>query len=243
MFTELYQRGDDSQQQTVQHLFLARGDRNKFHIDRAIIKNVCSRGKIVLRNLDLLPADYNMIDLEQHLADDLATLRLRHVLHKEKIINNYNYVLIDCAPSFSKLTRSALLASDFYIIPAIPDFLSRFGINILTIKVNETVAEFNTNLKLLGITFNLGNSITTLNQEAIDSITSNLDELKINGMVDNDARIFKPWIPHLIGITKASDLNFPLVVTNLNKEKGLYADLTKDILSHKNLQGIQNNPV
>ena len=50
---------------------------------------------------------------------------------------NYDYVLIDCPPNLYLMTQNALLASDHYIVTAIPDHLSTIGLNILRNKVED----------------------------------------------------------------------------------------------------------
>ncbi|WP_081853925.1 ParA family protein [Candidatus Magnetobacterium casense] len=54
---------------------------------------------------------------------------------KRLISNRYDFILIDCSPSLSILTCNALLVSDFYIVPTIPNYLSRIGFNILSHKI------------------------------------------------------------------------------------------------------------
>ena len=50
---------------------------------------------------------------------------------------DYDYILIDCPPNLYLMTENALLASDHYIVTAIPDHLSTIGLNILTRKVED----------------------------------------------------------------------------------------------------------
>ena len=51
--------------------------------------------------------------------------------------DEYDYVLIDCPPNLYLMTENALVASDYYIVTAIPDHLSTIGLNTLIRKVNE----------------------------------------------------------------------------------------------------------
>jgi chromosome partitioning protein len=44
---------------------------------------------------------------------------------------NYDYVLIDCPPGLSMFSSAALLASDYYVSPIIPEPLSLQGVNLV----------------------------------------------------------------------------------------------------------------
>jgi len=104
-----------------------------------------------LPNLDLLPCDidllgedlgggqvsgtYTSIDaLGEHAK---AFLRERKFLHNivKEVEDNYDYILIDCPPNIYLMTQNALVASNWYIITAIPDHLSTIGLSILQKKV------------------------------------------------------------------------------------------------------------
>lgn len=56
----------------------------------------------------------------------------------------YDYVLLDCQPSFDIITQSAIYASDEYLIPTKLDFLSTIGIPTLLehiCKLSNTIAD------------------------------------------------------------------------------------------------------
>jgi cellulose biosynthesis protein BcsQ len=73
--------------------------------------------------LDLLPADFSY----RHLDLDLSgykkpTRRIRKLLAEVAV--DYDYVILDCAPSISLVSESVFAAADALIIPTIPTLLS-----------------------------------------------------------------------------------------------------------------------
>ncbi len=69
--------------------------------------------------------------------------RLRDGLETAAIADKYDYVLIDCPPNFNIVTKTALVASDRILVPAIPDYLSTLGIEELQRHIGELVKDFN----------------------------------------------------------------------------------------------------
>lgn len=55
------------------------------------------------------------------------------------VADEYDYVLLDCPPNVNLVTQNAFFASDYYVIPAIPDFLSTVGISL----INKYMDQFN----------------------------------------------------------------------------------------------------
>jgi chromosome partitioning protein len=51
--------------------------------------------------------------------------------------------LIDCPPNFNIVTKTAIVASDYILVPARPDYLSTLGIDYLIRSVNLLVKEYN----------------------------------------------------------------------------------------------------
>jgi len=55
----------------------------------------------------------------------------------------YDIILIDCPPNFNIVTKTALIASDFLLVPARPDYLSTLGIDYLMRSVKKLVKDYN----------------------------------------------------------------------------------------------------
>lgn len=55
----------------------------------------------------------------------------------------YDLVLIDCPPNFNIVTKTAIIASDFLLVPARPDYLSTLGIEYLIRSVKALVKDYN----------------------------------------------------------------------------------------------------
>ncbi|WML43821.1 AAA family ATPase [Neobacillus sp. PS3-40] len=67
--------------------------------------------------------------------------RLKHKL--EEIKNSYHYIIIDCPPNFNLVTQNGMVASDYYLIPAKPDYLSTIGIDTLIRHINTLTEKYN----------------------------------------------------------------------------------------------------
>ncbi len=114
------------------------------------------RDLIVKNNgVDLICSHLGLIDVDIELAAGLSAGTERQ--HKNNFIKTYSYiknelitlkdeydiVLFDCPPNFSIVTKNALVASDYYVVPAKMDYLSTLGINQLKNHVDSLVEQYN----------------------------------------------------------------------------------------------------
>ncbi|AGY77727.1 ParA family protein [Clostridium autoethanogenum] len=128
-----------------------------FDIKESIIKRT-SNIKGGNNNLHLLPSSINLIDLsdrlseldENHEVNDHSIPILSKYLTK-KLINRYDYVLIDCPPNLGLITLNGIYISDYYVIPVIPDILSTYGIPQMLNKIESSKRK----LKMLNPSYNL----------------------------------------------------------------------------------------
>lgn len=81
-------------------------------------------------NLDLIPASSDLFNAEFMLPAQVhqkdATFKFWEVLRTalEPLLDEYDYIVIDTAPTLSYLTINALFAADAMIVPIVPDVLS-----------------------------------------------------------------------------------------------------------------------
>ena len=106
--------------------------------------------------LDLVASHLGVIDVDLDLAADLGgtrgqitsprflpVYRLLADALADGSFADYDDILIDCAPNFGMVTRTAAVASDYILVPAKPDYLSTLGVDYLRGRVSELVSDFN----------------------------------------------------------------------------------------------------
>lgn len=91
----------------------------------------------LLSGANMRQSKQNFIKVHRRLADSISALS----------DDSYDIVLIDCPPNFNIVTKTAIVASDYILVPTRPDFLSTLGIDYLIRNVNELVRDFNDYVK------------------------------------------------------------------------------------------------
>lgn len=92
----------------------------------------------IIPNLYLIPGD---LTLAKEVSGDTANKvsAVYDHLNETNILDEYDFVLIDCPPTWSILTHSSLFASDYYIIPSKVDFYSSIGIQLLEEQIENKI--------------------------------------------------------------------------------------------------------
>ena len=127
-------------------------------LDQLILtpERVNSRVKESAGQLDLIASHLGLIDIDLQLATLLGGTTLaeskRRFLQVHSCLTgalqaaafrDYDVILIDCAPNFGLVTKTAIVASDYVLVPAKPDYLSTLGIGYLKGSVDRMVEEYN----------------------------------------------------------------------------------------------------
>lgn len=108
-------------------------------------------------SVDLICSHLSLINIDLELATRLGGAtprqsrnnylrlhsRLLDGLKSPGIQEGYDYVIIDCPPNFNIVTKTAIVACDRVLIPAIPDYLSTLGIGELRRHIRELANDFN----------------------------------------------------------------------------------------------------
>ena len=55
--------------------------------------------------------------------------------HLDQVRDDYDYIFIDCPPSLSPVTSNAVVASDYFVVPLIPEELSLQGIELIQNRI------------------------------------------------------------------------------------------------------------
>lgn len=121
-----------------------------------------SRLDLVPSRLELAWTLKNPHEKEQLLRDFLDEVR-----------DEYDLILIDCAPTESMLTTASYLASDFLLVPVKPEFLSTIGLPLLVRSLEDFTKKHKkeTPPKLAGVVFNATSASKVEHQRSRDFVT------------------------------------------------------------------------
>ncbi len=107
--------------------------------------------------LHLLPSHLELLNVDLDIIDFFGTRSLEGIRILSAIltpiIDNYDYIIIDCPPNLGLLTQNAMMVSDSILIVAMPDYLSIIGIGVLKSAVDKFKQRVNERLKTLRMTF------------------------------------------------------------------------------------------
>lgn len=104
---------------------------------------------IVEEGLDIIPSSIDLANIEITLAQvDNREIQLKDAL---KNLRGYDYVLIDCPPSFSLLAVNSLTMSNEVIIPMQMTALSLQGLELIYGTIDRVREHLNPKLNILGI--------------------------------------------------------------------------------------------
>jgi len=177
-----------------------------------------------VKNLDLIPADTWLERVE--VSGSLAADRYSHERLK-KIINtlNYDYLVIDTPPSLCWLTESALIAADYSLISATPEFYSVKGMQRLA-HFLESVSERHS-LDILGVSLSFWNARGKTNDAFLQVIESTFPN-----------KVLKAKIRRDISVSEASIYGKPVFETaKTSRASEDYQDMAKEILERLRSKG------
>jgi len=100
--------------------------------------------------LTLVPSTIELANTELSLATHPDRTR---VLQKLLTVlrSDFDFILLDCAPSLSLLTINALTVADQILIPLRPEILALKGLDLMSRTVQNVRKTYNPSLKVLGI--------------------------------------------------------------------------------------------
>lgn len=112
-----------------------------FELEKTLQRGVSNVRDV--QNLDLIPSSLDLIDVQDRLVtmpsgrfySNNPTEVLSRAL--KPVLENYDYVLIDCPPNLGLITLNGLRIADGYIIPTIPDVLSTYGIPQIVTRIRS----------------------------------------------------------------------------------------------------------
>lgn len=138
--------------------------------------------------VQLVPCSQWFIGLEKVLASEAgAELVLKEKI--EKMPKNWDYLFVDCPPSLTLVTVSALAAVKHLIVPVETHVMALSGLASLHKTIEAVKKRLNENLDIYGILACRVNQRTRLSQEVIDTLRQRFGNLVFKTVIRENVRI------------------------------------------------------
>lgn len=170
-------------------------------------------------DLKVCPAENNLVGAEMELVSLIAReSKLKSAI--SKVVDQFDYILIDCPPSLGQLTLNALNAASRYIVPMQPEYFAMEGLAQLTNTVRLIKASINPALELEGILLTLFDPRINLHKQVTEELQKHFKE-----------KVFETIIPKNTKLAECPSFGKPIILYDI-KSKGseAYLNLAKEIV-------------
>ena len=180
---------------------------------QAVKKTSAPNVDIIAANIDLVAIEIELVDVENR----------EYMLKKAlaPVTADYDYILIDCAPSLGLLTLNALTAADGIIIPIQCEYFALEGLGKLLNTIKSVQKVHNPKLDIEGLLLTMYDSRLRLSNQVVEEVQSHFNDM-----------VFKTIIQRNVRLGEAPSFGESIINYDVNsKGASNYLSLAQEILS------------
>ncbi len=172
-----------------------------------------------IKKVFVAPATIQLAGAEIELVSAMA----RESILKEavsSVVDDFDYILIDCPPSLGLLTINALIAADSIIIPIQCEYYALEGVAKLLESMNMVKKRMNPDLEIFGVVMTMFDSRTSLSKQVVEEVETYFGK-----------KMFNTVIPRNVKIAEAPSYGQPVCMyAPISKGASAYAKLAKEVI-------------
>lgn len=139
-------------------------------------------------NVDVIPAHIDLVAIEIELVDKKNRESMLKVAIKD-IKDDYDFIIIDCAPSLGLLTLNALTCADSVIIPIQCEYFALEGLGKLLNTIKSIQKIHNANLDIEGLLLTMYDSRLRLSNQVVEEVKKHFDEMVFKTIIQRNVRL------------------------------------------------------
>jgi chromosome partitioning protein len=144
------------------------------------------------------------------------------------VLDDYDFIVIDCSPSLGLITVNALTAADSVIVPVQTEFFALEGLGKLLNTIKIVQNRLNPELEIEGILMTMYDGRLRLCNQVVSEVRRHFDELVFNTIVHRNTRI-----------SEAPSVGKPVILYDAYSKGSVnYLNLAKEILQKNNMTRI-----
>lgn len=175
--------------------------------------------KTQFKNVDIIPADMNLAAAEVEMVE----IENRHNQLKMSLAavrENYDYIFIDCPPSFGLVPVNALVASDTVLVPMQCEYYAMEGLSQLMASIRQVKRLYNPTLELEGVVLTMYDGRLNLTGQVVAEIKKFLGN-----------KLYATAIPRAVRLSEAPSYGMPIqYYDKRNRGAEAYNNLAKEFL-------------
>ena len=139
-------------------------------------------------NVDLIPAHIDLVAIEIELVDKVER---EYMLKKAlaELEDEYDFILIDCAPSLGLITLNSLVASNAVIIPIQCEYFALEGLGKLLNTIKSVQKIHNQELEIEGLLLTMYDARLRLSNQVVDEVRKHFSSMVFETIVHRNIRL------------------------------------------------------
>lgn len=139
-------------------------------------------------NVDVIPAHIDLVAIEIELVDkENREYMLKQALASIK--DDYDYILIDCAPSLGLLTLNALTAADSIIIPIQCEYFALEGLGKLLNTIKSVQKIHNAELDIEGLLLTMFDTRLRLSNQVVEEVQKHFNDMVFKTIIQRNVKL------------------------------------------------------
>ncbi len=179
-------------------------------------------------NLSIVPSTMDLLGFEMEIsqAQDRA-FRLKKALVSAGA-EKFNYILLDCPPSFNLLTMNAMAAADSVLVPLQCEFFALEGLSQLLETVDQVRRTVNPSLDIQGIVLTMFDARNNLAQQVVNDVRTYLGE-----------KVYQTLIPRNVRVSEAPSYGKPAILYDLKcAGSQAYLQLASEVIQRERMRKV-----
>ena len=170
--------------------------------------------------LNVVPSSISLVGAEVELVGMLSReSRLKTTL--APIIDNYDYIIVDCPPSLGLLTINTLTAAGSIIIPIQCEYYALEGLGQLMNTVKLVQQHLNPGLKIEGVLLTMFDGRLNLSKQVSEEVRRYFDN-----------KVYRTVIARNVRLSEAPSFGKPIILYDvLSTGAENYMSLTKEVMA------------
>jgi chromosome partitioning protein len=157
-----------------------------------VIEHECKPQDVILKstspNVDVIAAHVDLVAVEIELVDKHQR---EYMLKKaiQSLRDDYDYIIIDCAPSLGLITVNALTAADSVLVPIQCEYFALEGLGKLLNTIRSIQNLHNPDLDIEGLLLTMYDQRLRLSNQVVDEVRTHFGDMVFSTMIHRNVRV------------------------------------------------------